>query len=105
MDSKKQHSDQIKRINNFLLFLKESNFLQYLANLKGRWSDEKEYEDFADYEKVVQKKLSLFEGVSDVSMNKTFAVVLLLNGRKIKFSIPRGRFKMTYCTILGDFEY
>jgi len=44
---------------------KAANFLDMLAQ---RWADEKEFEDFADYQKAMAKNLP--EGSTDVKMTK-----------------------------------
>ena len=41
-----------------------------LGNLYGRWLDEREYEDFADYEAVMKKTVGNVKGVTFVKGNK-----------------------------------
>ena len=41
-----------------------------LGNLYGRWLDEREYEDFADYEAVMKKAVGEIKGVTFVKGNK-----------------------------------
>ena len=33
-------------------------YVDFFVNLYSRWQDEKEYEDFADYEKVLKEKIT-----------------------------------------------
>jgi len=52
---------------------------EFLTQLYGRWQDEKEYEDFADYKAIVAKTFSEKYPVSDISLAKRpFAVTFTL---------------------------
>lgn len=42
-------------------------------NLKDRWSDERDYEDFADYEKVIKERF-LKAGITVTKVTKTFKI-------------------------------
>lgn len=42
-------------------------------NLKDRWADERDYEDFADYIKVVKERF-LKAGITVTKVSKTFAI-------------------------------
>lgn len=61
-------STEQKTINDFF-----NKNVQYLANLKGRWQDEKDYEDFNDYIDAV-KKVFAENGMNVISMTKTFNI-------------------------------
>ena len=52
---------------------------QVLSDLKYRWQDEREYEDFADYINAVKAKLP--EGATFTSLTKTF---------ELRFSLADG---------------
>jgi len=42
----------------------------YFGNLRDRWQDEKQYEDFSDYIDAVKKKVNEVEGAEFVRMEK-----------------------------------
>lgn len=44
-------------MKNLSNFVKETNFLNLLLNLKLRWDNEKGYEDFKEYEKVIKNNI------------------------------------------------
>ena len=54
------------------------NIIDALFNLKGRWQDESEYEDFNDYI-VVIKDIVNKQGYTFIKLTKTF--VLTLTGK------------------------
>lgn len=49
-----------------------SKFMDFLGNLKDRWDDEKEYEDWKDYEKVIREKLSDYNIVKVLKVGVTY---------------------------------
>jgi hypothetical protein len=49
--------------------LHDKKFNDTIANLAFRWMDEKEYEDFKDYEKVMKEKVETF-GVKFIKGSK-----------------------------------
>lgn len=49
--------------------------VDHFAYLKARWQDEREYEDFSDYEKNV-RKLADAAGLKLVKMAKSFKMVI-----------------------------
>ena len=51
---------------------------EHLANLRGRWRDEREYEDFADYSTAIAKLFDAVDGVRFVKLSKAFAVEAVL---------------------------
>lgn len=42
----------------------------YFGNLRDRWDEEKQYEDFADYIDAVKKKVNEVKGAKFLSMKK-----------------------------------
>jgi len=42
----------------------------YLGNLRDRWQDEKEYEDWNDYVTALKKKVDEIDGAEFISMKK-----------------------------------
>lgn len=67
-------------------------FQHTIANLTGRWNDEKEFEDINDYKAVLQKVLDKFD-VSIIKMHKRpFGCTVLINGFEIAYTCTmRGR--------------
>ena len=62
-----------------------------LANLKDRWSDEKEYEDFNSYIDLVKTKVEEVPDIRFLSMKKTFAFQWIGgDGFRRETSIKRG---------------
>jgi hypothetical protein len=45
-------------LRGILTAIEDHNHVQLLVNLYSRWQDEKEYEDFAEYEKVVISRIN-----------------------------------------------
>ena len=63
MAKSKDHNailDTLKLISN-------KDGISFFANLSARWADEKEYEDFADYEKVIRSKFCSFLEITKVT--------------------------------------
>lgn len=58
-----------------------------ILDLKDRWRDEREFENFDDYVKVVKSLLEI-DGVTVAKVTKTFATTLHLDGirMEVKFS-------------------
>lgn len=52
-----------------------NNIWEGVIALKDRWTDEREYEDFADYEKVV-KKICANNGLNALKVDKRFKITL-----------------------------
>ena len=64
--------------------------------LWGRWQDEKEYEDPADYEKHVAQKLES-HGVTNVKMTKRpFGFKFDVNGASAHITVTSRQMKMAY---------
>lgn len=55
----------------------------HIFNLKDRWADEREHEDFADYQASVNKMLSGFN-MQPAKVSKTFALTFA-DGFSVKF--------------------
>ena len=74
--------DKIKEVN--------AELAKYMDYLEGRWQDEKEYEDFADYQNAVEKKVAAL-GMRFAKMTKRpFAVryaTILTDGEAIGFEM------------------
>lgn len=58
--------------------------LNYLIYLRERWEDEKDYEDFADYEKAVREKVKL--NITKIT-KRPFGFHFRLNNQTLKFKI------------------
>lgn len=52
-----------------------------LFGLYDRWKDEKEYEDFNDYKKVISEKMTLL-GALNVSLTKDFKITYTVGARQ-----------------------
>lgn len=53
--------------------------MELMVYLYGRWQDEKEYEDFNEYIKLVTAKaLECFPQATDITFNKTFKLGMIL---------------------------
>ena len=52
----------------------------FLFHLKHRWNDEKEYEDFNDYKKII---LEIFKDFPDTKIDKNFNITIKGKERKI----------------------
>jgi hypothetical protein len=52
-----------------------------LADLRERWKDERDYEDFADYSKAVAALLKGHDGVRFVKLSKAFVIEVALDIR------------------------
>ena len=67
----------------------------HLFNLKDRWSEEKEFEDIADYGKEIAKIFKRF-GFTDTSVTRAFLIKTNLEGRKLKIKMYQsGRVAVT----------
>ncbi len=64
-------------------------FSGFLGNLRDRWQDEKEHEDFKEYEAAAKKALDgKIEGVKFVKLTKSpFAAYLDFNGMSLKLVV------------------
>lgn len=60
--------------------------LERLSYLKSRWLDEREYEDFAEYEKVI-REIFEGEGFKVLKIGKSFSIDLAREGRKLNVKI------------------
>lgn len=67
-----------------------SSLSQQFGNLRVRWQDEKEYEDFADYI-TAGKKIAKTIGAELVSMTKSFVIVLQRGDEAVKMVIRAGK--------------
>jgi len=74
--------------------------------LKGRWMDEKEFEDFAEYEKSMAKKFDKIPGAEFVSMNKRFQIRWVNTEDKCEHEIRGSQGQFTHYRIgaPGDFR-
>ena len=65
-----------------------------MANLYERWQDEKEYEDFADYEKVIKEAVDKIGGITFIKGTKRpFGFQYELCGRRLQYAVKvKGRY-------------
>lgn len=64
-----------------------------LDNLAARWNEEKEYEDFADYENVIIGLFSDFDIKITKCTKRPFGIIAEFEGRKVKiFRQARGEY-------------
>ncbi len=66
--------------NKVCTFLNEN--ITFLFNLKWRWEDEKEYEDFTDYKVAIVKKLQEY-GLRPFRITKSFTIKFLYEDKHI----------------------
>lgn len=70
-----------------------------LVNLYGRWLDEKEYEDFADYETVMREKFDSIPpeyGLRFVKGTKRpFGFIFDWRGKQMQFSVTTREMRIT----------
>jgi len=59
--------------SDFKAIVSKIDFAWYAAIL-GRWEDEKEHEDWKDYEKVIKEKFSFLEDLKVSKKKLTFSV-------------------------------
>ena len=81
----------LNKVNNFI-----TNNITFITRLKYRWLDEKEYEDFHEYQKVITEKFKE-AGLILHSISKSFTMKLL-NGETSLVEIivnSSGRIKIT----------
>lgn len=64
-----------------------------LFNLKARWLDEREYEDFADYRKLIVRFFEL-HGYCVTAVNKAFTADVTRNGVKLRAKIGTRRIQV-----------
>ena len=68
----------------------DMTLMDTLMNLKSRWTDEREYETFADYISVASKYFEAnFNWAEFKSMDKRFAIKFNVNGEAFKLIIKR----------------
>lgn len=72
--AKKNRSDEMDKIMDF--FTSNKAKIDNIYYLKGRWDDEKEYEDFNEYKAIMEKHLKDSDWTFK-SMTKTFKVKLI----------------------------
>jgi len=65
--------------------------LDFFVNLYSRWQDEQEYEDFADYEKVIKEKIT--ELPIKVATKRPFGIKYDYEGFEIHIRIASGYLK------------
>lgn len=81
----------LNKVNNFI-----TNNITFITRLKYRWLDEKEYEDFNEYKKVITEKFKE-AGLVLHSISKSFTMKLI-NGETSYIEIKvgsSGRIKIT----------
>lgn len=68
---------------------------QKLFYLQDRWKDEKEYEDFAEYQEVVSKIFKEY-GFTDIKLLKSFVIKCKENGHPITVKLFKsGKIEIT----------
>lgn len=80
-------------LNEERAIIQNKNIVDQICYLKGRWYDEREYEDFNDYITVMKETLKK-EGYNLVKMTKTFAITLM--GKYATYLL---KFKGGYLTV------
>ena len=93
----KQEIEQIKKEAQEII--KNKNIIFPLFDLKARWKDEYEYEDFNEYKNVV-KNLVKEQNYELVSLTKTFS--LTLKGKFATYCIKLNRSSATISVVKGD---
>ena len=69
-----------------------NGMVEVLDDLYGRWQDEKDYEDWADYEAVAKSKVEIAQGVKMVSFtNRPFQLVFRIGKDEARHVIGRNR--------------
>ncbi len=76
---KQDEMEAYRKISRELLDFAAKN--ETLGYLKGRWLDEREYEDFAEYKKAIAK---IFESVGYVVKNVTKGFAITLEKNSVK---------------------
>lgn len=63
-----------------------------LSNLSHRWEDEKEYEDFKDYQQSMEKHIEKFEGAEYRGLSQVpFKVTVLCDGQEVVSRVAGNR--------------
>lgn len=66
-----------------------------LLYLRGRWQDEREYEDFAEYEKII-KSIFADAGFEVKKITKSFNITLLKDGIEFLLKVNMGSIKVSF---------
>lgn len=84
-------TNEIKVIAGNLM--KESESM--LVNLHDRWMDEKEYEDFNDYEKVMREKVIKLQPLCNFiqSTKRPFGYIVVVDKYKLHLSVTTKEIK------------
>lgn len=73
-------------INEAILI--NNNIAQTLGNLKSRWQDEKEYEDFNEYINVIKQKLLVINpNATFLKLTKAFTLTFKIPSNDYTFEI------------------
>ncbi len=79
----------IKKFNN-------SKSLDHLIYLKNRWLDEKEYEDFAEYQNAITKTLKN-DGFQVIKkLTKRFILIIIGSDHNVKIQLNAKELKIWY---------
>ena len=70
----------------------------YHFYLEDRWNNEKEYEDFNDYKKII---LKIFKDFPDTKIDKNFNITITGKERKITIRIRTYRIQLEVDKIMG----
>ena len=84
--------DNVKEFNKLL---SNDKAFDYLATLRGRWEDEREYEDFEDYRKAIKNSLEKI-GVKTLKINKDFKIIALYKSLQIELKVNLTCIKYRY---------
>lgn len=64
-----------------------ATFGDHAANLYGRWQDEREYEDFADYVANIKREVEALGGVFVSATSRPFHITFELDGKRYKIKV------------------
>lgn len=91
--------EQDKIINLAKQIINDEPLLMMLCDLKSRWQDEREYEDFRDYEKAVKDHITKAYGLT-CKMNKRFLITIPIDNIKLFITT---RTQGDYVKLVGNY--
>lgn len=77
----------MSEINEAKKLLNDEELLDHLLMLKYRWDDEKEYEDFADYETSIKNAISKYDVKFLQATKRPFGFKIIDNYIELHFSL------------------
>ncbi len=84
MENKNVHS-QLNMKEQLLGVINNETTITFLADLNERWKDEKEYEDWSDYETSMKKNMDIKPFVFEKSTKRPFGFIASRNKRRFQF--------------------